>query len=185
MLFEKYIICEEGFGNLYDEKGECTGFQLKVRLPYYLATMMVPNQVLLVPKYLLFQTLHMSNTHSALILPAMFEVFSVFLMRQAFMSVPRSLSESAIIDGASQFRVFGQIILPQIKPTLLTVTLLQFTSSWNDYINPKTYLHVHHPRRASEVPDEQRFQLFHHHGGRGGTLQLLCNCYAIKCHKTR
>ncbi|OUP04141.1 hypothetical protein B5F36_05760 [Anaerofilum sp. An201] len=140
MLFEKYIICEEGFGNLYDEKGECTGFQLKVRLPYYLATMMVPNQVLLVPKYLLFQTLHMSNTHSALILPAMFEVFSVFLMRQAFMSVPRSLSESAIIDGASQFRVFGQIILPQIKPTLLTVTLLQFTSSWNDYINPKTYL---------------------------------------------
>ena len=56
------------------------------------------------------------------------------------MSVPRSLSEAAIIDGASQFRVFGQIILPQIKPTLLTVTLLQFTSSWNDYINPKTYL---------------------------------------------
>lgn len=106
----------------------------------YLATMMVPNQVLLVPKYLLFQTLHMSNTHYALILPAMFEVFSVFLMRQAFMSVPRSLSEAAIIDGASQFRVFGQIILPQIKPTLLTVTLLQFTSSWNDYINPKTYL---------------------------------------------
>lgn len=106
----------------------------------YLATMMVPNQVLLVPKYLLFQWLGISNTHLTLILPAMFEVFSVFLMRQAFMSVPGSLSEAAIIDGAGPFRVFWQIILPQIKPTMLTVTLLQFTSSWNDYINPKTYL---------------------------------------------
>ena len=86
----------------------------------YLATMMVPNQVLLVPKYLLFQELGISNTHLTLILPVMFEVFSVFLMRQ--------------------FRVFGQIILPMVKPTLMTVTLLQFTSSWNDYINPKTYL---------------------------------------------
>lgn len=106
----------------------------------YLATMMVPNQVLLVPKYLLFQELGISNTHLTLILPFMFEVFSVFLMRQAFMSVPMSLSEAAIIDGAGQFRVFGQIILPMVKPTLMTVTLLQFTSSWNDYINPKTYL---------------------------------------------
>lgn len=106
----------------------------------YLATMMVPNQVLLVPKYLLFQQLGMSNTHYTLMLPAMFEVFSVFLMRQAFMSVPRSLSDAAIIDGAGWFRTFWQIILPQIKPTLMTVTLLQFTSSWNDYINPKTYL---------------------------------------------
>lgn len=106
----------------------------------YLATMMVPNQVLLVPKYLLFLWLGISNTHLTLILPAMFEVFSVFLMRQAFMSVPGSLSEAAIIDGAGPFRVFWQIILPQIKPTMLTVTLLQFTSSWNDYINPKTYL---------------------------------------------
>ena len=107
---------------------------------FYLETMMVPNQVLLVPKYLLFQELGISNTHLTLILPFMFEVFSVFLMRQAFMSVPMSLSEAAIIDGAGQFRVFGQIILPMVKPTLMTVTLLQFTSSWNDYINPKTYL---------------------------------------------
>jgi multiple sugar transport system permease protein len=108
----------------------------------YLATMMIPNQVLLVPKYLLFQFLSIDNTHLTLILPQIFEVFSVFLLRQTFMSIPMDFSEAATIDGAGQFRTFRQIILPMAKPTLMTVALLQFTNSWNDFINAKTYLNI-------------------------------------------
>lgn len=106
----------------------------------YLATMMVPSQIILVPKYMLFDWLHLYNTHWALILPGFFDVFGVFLLRQSFMSIPMTLSEAALIDGASQTQVYSRIILPMAKPTLMTLLLLNFTNYWNDYINPKTFL---------------------------------------------
>ena len=106
----------------------------------YLATMMIPNQVILVPKYILFKYLGILDTHIALYLPGMFDVFGVFLLRQAFKSIPFDFSEAAVIDGAGQFRIFFQIILPMAMPTFLTLGLLSFTSNWNDYINPKIFL---------------------------------------------
>ena len=106
----------------------------------YLATMMVPNQIILAPKFMMFNWMKLYDTHLALILPGFFEVFGVFLLRQAFKSVPMEFSEAALMDGAGQLRVYFQIILPMVKPTLLTLMLLNFTSYWNDYINPKTFL---------------------------------------------
>jgi multiple sugar transport system permease protein len=106
----------------------------------YLATMMIPDQVTLLPKYLYFSFLGLTNTHFALILPAMFNVFGVFLMRGYFESIPFELTEAAIADGAGQFRIFGQVIVPLARPGLMTLLLLSFTWSWNDYLNPLIFL---------------------------------------------
>lgn len=106
----------------------------------YLATMMVPAQVIILPKYLYFSQLGLTNSHWALILPSFFSVFGVLLMRGAFESIPREISEAAFIDGASHFRIYWQLILPLAKPTLMTLILISFTWAWNDYINPLIFL---------------------------------------------
>lgn len=106
----------------------------------YLATMMVPAQVIILPKYLYFSQLGLTNTHLALILPSLFSVFGVLLMRGAFASIPFELTEAAYIDGASHLRIYSRLILPLAKPTLMTLTLIAFTWSWNDYINPLVFV---------------------------------------------
>jgi multiple sugar transport system permease protein len=106
----------------------------------YLATMMIPAQILLLPKYIYFSALHITNTHWALILPGFFSVFGVLLMTQSFAEIPFELSEAAYIDGAGHLRIFGQLILPLAKPGLMTLLLLSFTWVWNDYINPLIFL---------------------------------------------
>ncbi len=106
----------------------------------YLSTMMVPGQVLLLPKYIYFSQLGITNTHLSLILPGLFSVFGVLLMRQGFASIPFEITEAAYIDGASHPRIFGQLILPLAKPSIMTLLLLSFTWVWNDYINPLVFL---------------------------------------------
>jgi multiple sugar transport system permease protein len=106
----------------------------------YLATMMIPDQVTLLPKYLYFSFLGLTNSHFALILPAMFNVFGVFLMRGFFETIPFEFTEAATVDGAGHLRIFGQVILPLARPGLMTLLLLSFTWSWNDYLNPLIYL---------------------------------------------
>ncbi len=106
----------------------------------YLSTMMVPGQVLLLPKYIYFSQLHITNTHLSLILPSLFSVFGVLLMRQVFMQIPFEYTEAAYIDGASHLRIFWNLILPLAKPGLMTALLLGFTWSWNDYLNPLVFL---------------------------------------------
>jgi len=106
----------------------------------YLAAMMIPPQVLLLPKYILFGKLGINNTHAALILPGVCSIFSIFLLRQFFMSIPQDLTEAAKVDGAGYFRTFLQIILPLAKPGLVTLILISSIWSWNDYINPLIFL---------------------------------------------
>lgn len=106
----------------------------------YLATMMVPAQVIILPKYLYFSQLSLTNTHWSLILPSFFSVFGVLLMRGAFEDIPMELTEAACIDGAGHFRIYSQLILPLSKPSLMTLLLISFTWSWNDYINPLIFL---------------------------------------------
>jgi multiple sugar transport system permease protein len=106
----------------------------------YLATMMIPDQVTLLPKYLYFSSLGLTNNHLSLILPAMFNVFGVFLMRSYFETIPFDITEAAVVDGAGQFRIFAQVITPLTRPGLMTLLLLSFTWSWNDYLNPLIYL---------------------------------------------
>jgi ABC-type glycerol-3-phosphate transport system permease component len=98
-----------------------------------LAIMMIPSAIYLIPKFLVVNSLHLTNTYFALILPAMAQPFSVFIMVQFMKGLPKELEESASIDGASRFRTFLQIILPQVKPALTAVAIITFQGAWNDF----------------------------------------------------
>jgi multiple sugar transport system permease protein len=102
----------------------------------YLATLMVPAIVIMLPVYALLSNLRMTNTYAALIFPPMFSAYGTFLLRQFFMTIPRELEDAAVIDGASNFQVYRHIILPLSKPALATLTTFVFLHSWNDFLWP-------------------------------------------------
>ena len=102
----------------------------------YLATMMIPGTVTMVPNYIILRTLGLLDTYTGLILPSLANAFGVFLMRQSMMSVNDAYMESAYLDGASLYRIFFQIMLPMVLPTLSTMVLLSFMGSWNSYLWP-------------------------------------------------
>ena len=102
----------------------------------YLATAIVPNQLLLVPRFMFFQQLGLYDTLWALILPGIFTVFGTFLMRQAFVALPPEFGEAARIDGAGEWRVFANVYLPQVRPTLAALGIVSFVWTWNDYESP-------------------------------------------------
>lgn len=106
----------------------------------YLATMMIPPQLLMVPKFLMFKEMGIYDTHWALILPAAFSIYGVFMMRQYMMQISEELSEAARIDGAGDLRICFQIIVPLCKPAIITLIILFFTWSWNDYDNALFYI---------------------------------------------
>jgi multiple sugar transport system permease protein len=101
-----------------------------------LFTIMVPSQVTMIPAYMIIRNLKLLDNYLGLILPAVGNVFGVFMLRQFLQSLPKELEESALIDGAGQFRTFFAIILPQIKPGLIALGILNFLSSWNDLFWP-------------------------------------------------
>jgi ABC-type glycerol-3-phosphate transport system permease component len=107
-----------------------------------LATMMLPWHVTIVPSFLLFRSLGWLNTFLPLIVPSFFgaSAFSIFLLRQFFLSIPRDLDEAAKIDGANSFQVFWQVILPLSKVALATVAIFAFIEHWNEFIGPLIYL---------------------------------------------
>ena len=102
----------------------------------YLATMLIPGTVTMVPNYIILRTLGLLDTYTGLILPSLANAFGVFLMRQSMMSVNDAYMESAYLDGASLYRIFFQIMLPMVLPTLSTMVLLSFMGSWNSYLWP-------------------------------------------------
>jgi ABC-type glycerol-3-phosphate transport system permease component len=105
-----------------------------------LAVMMIPLTVTLIPKFLVMNSLGLVNTYLALLLPAMAQPFSVFLMVQFMKGLPKELEESAMIDGASRWRTFYQIILPLVKPALTAVAIVTFQGAWNDFLWPLVVL---------------------------------------------
>lgn len=106
-----------------------------------LATMMLPPQVTMVPVFLIFAKLGMVNTLKPLYLPSFFSTaFFVFLLRQFFLTIPRDLEDAAKIDGCGYGRILLQVMLPLIKPALLSVIIFQFMWTWNDFINPLIYI---------------------------------------------
>jgi len=107
----------------------------------YLATLMVPYQVIMIPQYFLMKNFGLLNSHWALILLEIFSPFGVFLMRQFFMQISHELTEAARIDGCGEFRIFGQIILPLSKPAFATLLIFSFSWVWNDFQAPLIYLH--------------------------------------------
>ncbi|HXF61963.1 MAG TPA: carbohydrate ABC transporter permease [Caldilineaceae bacterium] len=106
-----------------------------------LATMMIPYPVTMVPTFILFKLLGLVNTYFPLILPPWFgPAFSIFLLRQFFLTINRELDEAAKVDGASEFTIYRRIILPLSKPALATVAIFGFVFYWNDFLNPLIYL---------------------------------------------
>ena len=106
----------------------------------YLSTMMIPSQVTLIPKFAIFNKLGLIGTHLPLILPGMITITGTFLMRQYFMQIPNELRESAIVDGASEFRVWKDIMVPIAKPSMASLAMIVFLWNWNAYLEPLVFL---------------------------------------------
>lgn len=107
----------------------------------FIAAMMVPFAITLIPRFLMFKDLGFYDTYVPLIVPVMFGTpFSIFLTRQFFMTLPKELEEAAIMDGCSHFRIWAQIFMPLCKPIIATLSVFQFQSSYNDFMGPVIYI---------------------------------------------
>ncbi len=96
------------------------------------AVMAVPSVVLLIPKFLVINTLGIYDSYSGLIIPLLADAAGIFIMKNFFESVPASVEEAARIDGAGTFRVFWSVVLPMARPALVTIVILSFQGSWNE-----------------------------------------------------
>lgn len=115
----------------------------KIRFPgagavlnIYLASMMIPTQVTLIPLFVIMNRLGLINTYPSVILPAMFRAFGIFMLVQQMRSIPDDFIEAARIDGASMFRIFRTVVLPLCGSSIATLTITTFMESWNDYLWP-------------------------------------------------
>ena len=120
----------------------------KIRFPgvnflfiFFLATMMIPKQVTMIPMYMIMSKIGWLDTHLTLIVPgALFNAFSVFLLRQFVMGIPNDLEEAAVIDGANPLKIYWKVILPLIRPALAAVGIFAFMSTWNNFLEPLIFL---------------------------------------------
>jgi multiple sugar transport system permease protein len=108
-----------------------------------IAVMAVPGVVLLIPKFLVLNQVGIYDSYTALILPIIVDAAGVFIMKQFFESVPASMEEAARMDGASIFRTYWSVVLPMARPALITLTILSFQGSWNEF--PHTLVAVQDP----------------------------------------
>lgn len=102
----------------------------------YLATLMVPFQVTIVPLFIEMRYLGLVDSYGGLILPTIVSAFGTFLLRQAFLSLPKELEEAAFVDGFGHWTVFTRIVLPLARPALATLGILAFMASWNSFLWP-------------------------------------------------
>jgi multiple sugar transport system permease protein len=106
-----------------------------------LSTLILPTQVTIIPKFIIFTKLHWVNTFLPLIVPTFFgAAFNIFLLRQFFMTVPRDMDEAAIIDGAGYIQIWWRIMLPLSLPALGIIAIFHFLFEWNDFFDPLIYL---------------------------------------------
>lgn len=102
----------------------------------YLATLMVPGAVLLIPNFIVMAQLRLVDTYAGLIVPSMFTAYGTFLLRQFFLSIPRDLEDAARIDGCGYLRVFTTVVLPLSLPGLATLAIFTFLGSWQSFFWP-------------------------------------------------
>ncbi|MCA1040864.1 carbohydrate ABC transporter permease [Bacillus infantis] len=107
-----------------------------VVLALIISTMMVPFQLYMAPLFQLAGELGLRNTHIGLIVLQVSTAFGIFLMRQAYLRIPKDLEESAYLDGANRFKVWYLVVLPLVKPTLVTLAIFTFMGTWGDYLWP-------------------------------------------------
>jgi multiple sugar transport system permease protein len=103
---------------------------------WLLGVLVVPAQIAMMPLFLMLREMHLVNTTAGVVLPAMANVFGIFLVRQYARGVPDELIEAARMDGAGEARIFAQIVLPLLKPILVTLATFAFLASWNDFMWP-------------------------------------------------
>jgi len=127
-----------------------------------LATMMLPQQVTMVPLFILYRMLGWIDTFKPLILPAYLGGFPffIFLFRQFFLTIPREVDEAARIDGCGHLDIWWRILLPMARPAVATVAVLTFLWTWNDFLQPLIYINSHELRTAALALSD--FQT--HHG---------------------
>lgn len=101
-----------------------------------IATMIIPAAASLVVNYLTINKLGLINTFTGVVLPTLVTVFNVFLFRQAFMGIPSDIRDSGKMDGASEFRIWWQLMMPMIKPAIAVVALFEFMANWNSFLWP-------------------------------------------------
>jgi len=102
----------------------------------YVATMMIPGSVIIIPQFVLIRVLGWVDTYRALIVPAIFTAFGTFLLRQFFMTIPKELEDAAKIDGCGYFGIYWRIILPLSKPALSTLAITTFQGNWGSFMWP-------------------------------------------------
>ena len=108
-----------------------------------LATLIVPAQLTFIPSFVLaVNVFHYYDTLAALIFPALVSAFNIFLLRQAFRGVPNDLLDAARVDGAGEWRIWAQIAVPLVRPSLAAVAIFTFVTSWNDFLWPSLMLHT-------------------------------------------
>lgn len=157
-LFQRFADTPGGFGRFYFNSvfvaisitffslllGSMTAFVLsKHSFPgrqlfflMFMASMMIPWQVTLIPSFLLMRELHWIDTYQALIVPASAQVFAVFFLRQYMYSIPDEILDAARVDGAGEFRIWRTIILPLVRPALVAIGLTIFLGQWNNLVWP-------------------------------------------------
>jgi multiple sugar transport system permease protein len=101
-----------------------------------LTALVIPAQVAMIPLFLIMKWLHLVNSYGGVVVPAMASVFGIFLVRQYARSIPDELLEAARIDGAGEWRIFATIVLPLLKPIVVTLAIFTFLASWNDFMWP-------------------------------------------------
>ena len=105
-----------------------------------ISTMMIPSQLTYIPKFSMFSSLGLTNTHTAIILPGLYAITGCFLIKQFFDQIPVEMKEAARIDGASEINICWRIMVPMSKPALATFVITTFTHFWNDYDTPLIFL---------------------------------------------
>nr|WP_256992644.1 carbohydrate ABC transporter permease [Paenibacillus sp. XY044] len=100
------------------------------------ATMIIPSSTAMIVHYLTIQSLHLTGSFLGVVLPSAVSVFNIFLMRQTFLGIPSDVRDSGKMDGASEFRIWLQLILPLVKPAIAVISLLEMMAFWNNFLWP-------------------------------------------------
>lgn len=115
----------------------------KIKFPFangllsiYIASMMIPTQVTLIPLFIIMNRMDLINTYSSVVLPSLFKAFGIFLLVQNMRTIPNDFMEAAKIDGAGKFKIYRIVILPLCTSTLVTLCITTFMECWNDYLWP-------------------------------------------------
>ncbi len=147
----------------------------KLLFPLFLATMMIPAAVLMVPNYVLLRYLRLLDSYTGLMLPSLCSAFAIFFIRQSMVTVEAAYTEAAIMDGAKHGRIFFYIMLPLTKPALMTMGLFNFMGAWNNFLWPLVVL-TSRDRWTLQLALSnmgRQFGNFHHYLMAGSLISLI------------